>query len=268
MLQSKWCAISLLLVLALFCVGVSSHSHEHSDDDIRKGKEKWFKQTPAEDELDDHAHKHTHSHSHSHVNKPYKKVRTFSQTVDLWWQAIFSTLLISAAPFAILFFVPIESNSEAYQPLLKVLLSFASGGLLGDAFLHLIPHALHPHTHGEDSHDHGHHHVHEHSHDHSHGHDHSETTMVGLWVLAGIVTFLAVEKFVRHVKGSHHHHHQPLPSTKEKTSDDESENTQNQSEEADKKKSSAKRRKSIICECQVVLYSIFFTMKVIGNRQV
>jgi hypothetical protein len=31
---------------------------------------------------------------------------------------------------------------------LKVLVSFAVGGLLGDAFLHLIPHALHPHTHG------------------------------------------------------------------------------------------------------------------------
>lgn len=57
-------------------------------------------------------------------------------------QAIGSTLLISAAPFLILFLIPVQSNSDQHQNLLKVLLSFASGGLLGDAFLHLIPHAL------------------------------------------------------------------------------------------------------------------------------
>lgn len=57
-------------------------------------------------------------------------------------QAIGATLLISAAPFFILFLIPVQSNSDKHQNLLKVLLSFASGGLLGDAFLHLIPHAL------------------------------------------------------------------------------------------------------------------------------
>ena len=40
------------------------------------------------------------------------------------------------------------------KDLLKVLLSFASGGLLGDAFLHLIPHAISPHSHGEEGGDH------------------------------------------------------------------------------------------------------------------
>lgn len=30
---------------------------------------------------------------------------------------------------------------------------------------------------------------------------------VGLWVLSGIVAFLVVEKFVRHVKGGHRHSH-------------------------------------------------------------
>lgn len=57
-------------------------------------------------------------------------------------QALGATLLISAAPFLILFLIPVQSNSDQHQNLLKVLLSFASGGLLGDAFLHLIPHAL------------------------------------------------------------------------------------------------------------------------------
>lgn len=60
----------------------------------------------------------------------------------MFLQALGATLLISAAPFLILFLIPVQSNSDQHQNLLKVLLSFASGGLLGDAFLHLIPHAL------------------------------------------------------------------------------------------------------------------------------
>lgn len=115
----------------------------------------------------------------------------------IWGRALGSTLLISVAPFLILFFIPIDSRS-GHESLLKVLLSFASGGLLGDAFLHLIPHALMPHT--DEASDAGH----THSHDHAHGpHDMS----VGLWVLAGILAFLMVEKFVRMIKGGHSHAH-------------------------------------------------------------
>ena len=60
---------------------------------------------------------------------------------SVWFNAIMATLLISAAPFFILFFIPLD-NSQEKQWLLKILLAFASGGLLGDAFLHLIPHAI------------------------------------------------------------------------------------------------------------------------------
>ena len=56
-------------------------------------------------------------------------------------QALGATFLISILPFVILFFFDLD-NSEEKRGLLKVLLSFASGGLLGDAFLHLIPHAI------------------------------------------------------------------------------------------------------------------------------
>lgn len=59
-----------------------------------------------------------------------------------------------------------------------MLLAFGSGGLLGDAFLHLIPHAQ-P-SDGE---------FHSHSHAHSHiaGHAHSPHDMqVGGYVLGGI----------------------------------------------------------------------------------
>lgn len=39
------------------------------------------------------------------------------------------------------------------------------------------------------------------------GQEHDRMLAVGMWVLAGIVAFLVVEKFVRHVKGGHGHGH-------------------------------------------------------------
>ena len=129
----------------------------------------------------------------------------------LWIEALSATAIISVSPVFILLFIPLD-NTEKHEPLLKVLLAFASGGLLGDAFLHLIPHAVSPHSHdGEHGHSHG---GPDHSHDHGHSHGdggHSHDMSVGLWVLAGIVAFLMVEKFVRIVKGSHGHSHGPAP---------------------------------------------------------
>lgn len=172
-----------------------------------------------------------HGHSHDHVEEPpafkyskaanekpsirnsdqpkYKgagKPPPVSSGLELWMKALGSTLLISAAPLVILFLVPLDNTKEK-EPRLKVLLSFASGGLLGDAFLHLIPHALA--SIAENS---GHTHSHSHSHSHSHGHGEGEESTghdmsVGLWVLSGILTFLLVEKFVRLVKGGHGHSH-------------------------------------------------------------
>lgn len=119
----------------------------------------------------------------------------------IWVHSIGSTLLISAAPFFLLYIIPLD-NTEAMRPRLKVLLAFASGGLLGDAFLHLIPHAQEHH--GHDHHGHGHSHHHEHG---AEEEGHSHDMRVGLWVLGGIITFLAVEKGVRMIKGGHGHSH-------------------------------------------------------------
>lgn len=105
------------------------------------------------------------------------------------------------APFLILYVIPLD-NTDAMQPRLKVLLAFASGGLLGDAFLHLIPHAIAPHSHADDGHGHSHG-----GHAHGEGEGHSHDMSVGLYVLSGIIAFLAVEKMVRLIKGGHSHGH-------------------------------------------------------------
>ncbi|XP_051009544.1 zinc transporter SLC39A7 [Acomys russatus] len=163
-----------------------SHGHGHPHGDLHHGHSH-----------DSHHHGgHRHAHEHSHA-APAPGTKHHLDTVTLWAYALGATVLISAAPFFVLFLIPVESNSPRHRSLLQILLSFASGGLLGDAFLHLIPHALEPHSH----------HTPEQP---GHGHSHSgqgPILSVGLWVLSGIVAFLVVEKFVRHVKGGHGHSH-------------------------------------------------------------
>ena len=75
--------------------------------------------------------------------------------------AVISTFLVSILPLAVVPFMP-ASGASAYQPLL---LCFACGGLLGDVFLHILPHTL-AGGHGHDHHEEGHG-----GHDHG-GHDH------------------------------------------------------------------------------------------------
>uniref|UniRef100_A0A8C6TU58 Zinc transporter SLC39A7 n=1 Tax=Neogobius melanostomus TaxID=47308 RepID=A0A8C6TU58_9GOBI len=235
--------------------GHHHHGHSHGEDDhepevkMFHGASKWSAEAnvPTEEEHhhghahDHHGHAHSHDHGHSHedIVRVHKEESAHGHshgdkmkmeaepekrdTMELWTQAIGATLLISAAPFLILFLIPVQSNSDQHQNLLKVLLSFASGGLLGDAFLHLIPHALEPHSHHEE--DHGHSHASE-DHGHSHGAAHGHMMSVGLWVLGGIIAFLVVEKFVRLLKGGHghgHSHGHSHAAPKEKHSDGEEE---------------------------------------------
>jgi len=212
-----------------------------------------------------HAHDH-HGHSHGppqreptaeerekfrkklHANWDDDDEEDHSDTSSVWFNAIMATLLISAAPFFILFFIPLDNSAEK-QWLLKILLAFASGGLLGDAFLHLIPHALMAVDSGEEG-GHGHSHA---SHGHSHGGDdggHAPHDMsVGLGVLSGIVAFLCVEKLVRIMKGGHGHSHEmpvkpvekaekKVEKKKAKSSDDEDDSKE------DEKKEKAVEKKS------------------------
>uniref|UniRef100_A0A8B9UP38 Zinc transporter SLC39A7 n=1 Tax=Anas zonorhyncha TaxID=75864 RepID=A0A8B9UP38_9AVES len=193
------------------------HGHGHSHQDLHHGHSHAH-----EDLHHDLHHGHGHAHEdHHHVPQGHQKppemrhppVRERPDTLTLWLQTLGATLVISAAPYLLLFLIPLESNAPRHQALLRLLLSFAAGGLLGDAFLHLIPHAL-----GECPRGHG----------HSHqgrrgilgtlgdfwgllGTGHDRMLAVGMWVLAGIVAFLVVEKFVRHVKGGHGHGHSHGP---------------------------------------------------------
>ncbi|XP_016389129.1 zinc transporter Slc39a7-like isoform X3 [Sinocyclocheilus rhinocerous] len=220
------------------------HGHSHGGVKMHHGASKWSAEANlphAEDEHHGHVHDHDHGHSHKHGAERMKSdVEAGKRNmVELWMQAVGATLLISAAPFLILFLIPVQSNTDQHQNLLKVLLSFASGGLLGDAFLHLIPHALEPHSHHGQSHgsgeSHGHSHGSEESHGHSHGAGHGHMMSVGLWVLAGIVAFLVVEKFVRLLKGDHSHSHAAPKAKDSDEEDDDKKAEKEKNADSDKK---------------------------------
>ncbi|XP_053214696.1 protein catecholamines up-like isoform X2 [Panonychus citri] len=240
-----WCRLGVTLLIGftlLLTVGLCyGHNHDHSHDDdshhhhdenpsfkySREANEAFQSDHGHDDsshhhhhhgEHDDHHHDDHHSHdgeSGKHQDAPSAAVIKRDPS-EVWLSALGSTVFISLVPFVILWFIPLDNSAE-YQPFLKILLSFASGGLLGDAFLHLIPHALIAQQAKEsvDHHEHSHH-----GHGHSHGGDgehHSHDMSVGLWVLAGVLAFLVVEKFVRICKGPGHGHSHGPPKTKKET---------------------------------------------------
>ncbi|XP_046835180.1 protein catecholamines up [Vespa crabro] len=219
--RKKWIyriltAVFLLLVFLNLPAICQTHGYDESP------SFKYSKEANEEYLQNQHSVKHDH---HKHQSKQ-EHMHTYGQQQDdqyhhqesslptnehnkITLKAMGSTLLISIAPFFILLFVPLDNTKER-EPLLKILLSFASGGLLGDAFLHLIPHALVPHSH-ESSHSHSHDHFHDHKHEESdqkhEESDHKHDMSVGLCVLLGIIVFLIVEKAVRMIKGNHGHSH-------------------------------------------------------------
>lgn len=155
-------------------------------------------------------------------------------SIGLWMRALGCSLLVSMASLICLIILPlIVAQGKPSRVVVDFLAAFGAGAMLGDAFLHQLPHALggssgHSHSHGAGhDHNHGHSHQHDdglgHSHTGGHGHAHSiQDLSVGLAVLAGIILFFIVEKIVRHVekassKGTlpwvyhhhHHHHHHP-----------------------------------------------------------
>jgi len=99
--------------------------------------------------------------------------------------------------------LPFLDGSERSKRILKILISSAVGGLLGDVFLHILPHAIadlppsahdHSHAHGEEG-----------------GHDHGGALNLGLPILTGILLFFLAEKFVTRLTGGGHGHSHSAP---------------------------------------------------------
>jgi len=214
-----------------------SHSHDHGHEHSHSHSH-------------DHSHSHSHDHTHEHTPKPrmrpppvaaakanalaelpwWQRPLTIAYDLavqgaaagtnatkwrELWFaqapgtQAVLATLFISLSPLVLLSILPMRQLRHD-SPVLKTLVSFAVGGLLGDVFLHLIPHALADSgSAGGDSHGHGHSHGHSHSHDSVAEALQEPGLLVGLGVLGGFIAFFLVDKLARlssRGSGGHHGH--------------------------------------------------------------
>jgi len=147
----------------------------------------------------------SHGHSHSHSQISMKREDVIRESV--WWMALFASWVVSCASLVCLAIIPVVSaarrvplNTRPPEVLIQILTGFAVGAMLGDAFLHQLPHAFAsapPHSH---------------SHSPDHHHSHSLWSGVreqatGLSVLGGILIFFLVEKVILHIGGGHSHSH-------------------------------------------------------------
>lgn len=160
--------------------------------------------------------------------------------LGLWIHALGCSLLVSLASLICLIFLPvIFIKGKPSKAIVDSLALFGAGAMLGDAFLHQLPHAFGgEHTHSHDHHADNFHHAHA-GDEHGHSHSHSlKDLSVGICVLAGIVLFLLVEKVVRYVEDNStganawnhgHHHHNHNSSKKLKDDSDAHDKTQSKS---------------------------------------
>ncbi|XP_066217672.1 zinc transporter ZIP13 isoform X2 [Saccopteryx leptura] len=105
------------------------------------------------------------------------------ERLDTWICSLLGSLIVGLSGVFPLLVIPLELgttlHSEAGAQRLKQLLSFALGGLLGNVFLHLLPEAWAytcSSSHGGE------------------GQSLQQQQHLGLWVIAGFLTFLALEK--------------------------------------------------------------------------
>ncbi|GAA0174322.1 primary active transporter [Lithospermum erythrorhizon] len=208
-----------------------NHGHEHEyhdggfdDVDVVMKRSLLPEELAEEEDLKMYGFGAHHHHHHHHL--PDSEL----SGLGLWTHAMGCSLLVSLASLICLILLPfIFIQGKPTKAFVDSLALFGAGAMLGDAFLHQLPHAFG----GEHSH------VHDHQMDHpnDHGsHAHSlKDLSVGLSVLAGIVLFLIVEKVVRYVEDQsgthglhhhHHHHHHHKNSRKKNVDADSNENHQ------------------------------------------
>ncbi|CAJ1938923.1 unnamed protein product [Sphenostylis stenocarpa] len=204
-------ALLLLCLALLSCLDLGiahqphSHSHSHSG----------FCASDANHHCDDHHHHHDHAHDHKDkIDGRSKLPEELAEEEDmklygfglphhhhhhdttelsglgLWLNALGCSFLVSMASLVCLIILPIIFvQGKPSKAVVDSLALFGAGAMLGDAFLHQLPHAFGGElSHSHDNHGHSHSHDNHGEHDHhassGHGHSHSLADLsVGISIL-------------------------------------------------------------------------------------
>lgn len=91
-----------------------------------------------------------HDHDHEEESSSSDK---FS-TDESWLYGMLTGVMLGVLGFICSALVVIlkKYSKISFDPFLKVLIAFAAGALIGDAVIHLLPHAFAPHSHSEEEH--------------------------------------------------------------------------------------------------------------------
>ncbi|KAL4511887.1 hypothetical protein ABPG72_012732 [Tetrahymena utriculariae] len=141
----------------------------------------------------DHDHDHDH-HDHDNEEVNENLVSQNFSTEESWAYGMLSGVMLGILGFICSAFVVIikKYTKISFDPFLKVFIAFSAGALIGDAVVHLLPHAFGIHSHEEAAHD----------------HDEGETVSMKLlpfFVCLGIFVFALIERLF-HILGIAHSH--------------------------------------------------------------
>jgi len=153
------------MLLSLACAAAGEH--DHSEGGHEHGHTHGHAHEHAHGHTHGHAHEHVHGHTHGHAHSPlhsHHDPGAWSPTMHAGsaaWNylsalavqhpstsAIIACGVVSSSALFVMPFLPFLKNdgedtvSVHNSLLLKVLISFAVGGLLGDVFLHMLPHMI------------------------------------------------------------------------------------------------------------------------------
>ncbi|KAF4353948.1 hypothetical protein F8388_011116 [Cannabis sativa] len=266
------------------------HGHHHNHHHQSSLESNLLPEELAEEEdmklygFGSHAHDHDHDHHHEHfgvLQLTGPVIFSFNEqpVMELEFEVRSLATCVGMLffgehgfPYCLIILPVVFVQGKPSKTVVDSLALFGAGAMLGDAFLHQLPHAFgnivgfNRHSRikfnlvrGGHSHSNDHHEGHDHD-DHSgHSHAHSLADLsVGLSILAGIVLFLLVEKLVRYVEDNsggantwgHTHHHHHKKSKKLKDDDESADDIQSKSSTGNEKialeKSSELQRRTTV----------------------
>ncbi|KAF0988533.1 hypothetical protein HZS_7694 [Henneguya salminicola] len=158
--------MNFLLLLLLSIIYISNehgkheqHNHKqshHKEADLRNSFMTFVRKIPGS----------------SPILSAFESTAHHLKKMNVLSQILLAVGFISTAPIIFLIFIPVSNNENTF--LLKLMVAFAAGCLLGDSFLHLIPHTYEEHRGLESE--------------------------IGSYILLGIFMFYFIEKTLNHFK--------------------------------------------------------------------